>query len=250
VTVCAGCNKEESLVGSHIIPEFFYKYVYTNDHKFVEITPENKDDLETKQKGLREPLLCRACEQVFSKFEAITADFVRQISSGNLKSISVQQLSPDILLINKHNYDAIKRCLLSILWRASVSRLDTFSEYDLAAHSDRVKSICFGNSSIPWHQYPIVVTKLKLGNLKTVQLMMLHRPGNYKNKTLYSMTLAGFNFDFFVDDDFADKEAELISMKPQDMAIRSIQLNDLNVSEGFLDRFKDDDVRIFYEKHK
>jgi hypothetical protein len=39
---CKLCLKEKELCHSHIIPEFFYKPLYTDKHKFLAI-PSNKE---------------------------------------------------------------------------------------------------------------------------------------------------------------------------------------------------------------
>ena len=76
---CAGCNNKKMLQNSHIIPEFFYRYVYTKDHKFILISSDNEDKLKISQKGFREKLLCKDCENYLAKFEKITAEFFNEI---------------------------------------------------------------------------------------------------------------------------------------------------------------------------
>ena len=58
------CKVNGDLQRSHIIPEFFYRLVYDAKPRRFHVVSAKQSDRETfEQKGLRESLLCRACEQ-------------------------------------------------------------------------------------------------------------------------------------------------------------------------------------------
>jgi hypothetical protein len=62
--VCALCKVNGDLQRSHIIPEFFYKMVYEAQPRRLRVVSAEPSVPERyEQKGLRESLLCRACEQ-------------------------------------------------------------------------------------------------------------------------------------------------------------------------------------------
>ena len=77
---CKLCLKQKDLQKSHLIPEFFYKPLYDEKHRFhvLTTTPEDKNIFE--QKGIREKLLCYDCEQYFSQLE----DYVRKVFYGGV----------------------------------------------------------------------------------------------------------------------------------------------------------------------
>ena len=60
---CRLCLKEKPIQNSHIIPEFLYKPLYDNLHRFKSLSTLPEIKIEYKQKGIREKLLCRDCEQ-------------------------------------------------------------------------------------------------------------------------------------------------------------------------------------------
>src|SRR3546814_17650673 len=66
---CALCLLPKPLQDSHIIPEFLYGVMYDAKHRYnvLRLAPERRERIE--QKGVREQLLCRDCEQKFSKLE-------------------------------------------------------------------------------------------------------------------------------------------------------------------------------------
>src|SRR3546814_927086 len=66
---CALCLLPKPLQDSHIIPEFLYGVMYDDKHRYnvLSLAPERRERIE--QKGVREQLLSRDCEQKFSKLE-------------------------------------------------------------------------------------------------------------------------------------------------------------------------------------
>jgi hypothetical protein len=76
---CALCCEEADLRASHIIPEFMFKPLYGEDyHRFHVLSAQARNRYE--QKGIREKLLCEACEQRFS----VNERYVSQLMFGDL----------------------------------------------------------------------------------------------------------------------------------------------------------------------
>jgi len=69
---CKLCQSSTDLMSSHIIPEFVYRPSYDNIHRAIHLkaNPQKRNYL---QKGLREQLLCKSCEQRFSRYESYFA---------------------------------------------------------------------------------------------------------------------------------------------------------------------------------
>ena len=64
---CFLCLSEATLRASHVVPEFFYKPMYDEKHRFFTVSsdPERRDRMH--QKGVRESLLCDDCEGRFAR---------------------------------------------------------------------------------------------------------------------------------------------------------------------------------------
>lgn len=247
---CAGCNNKKMLQNSHIIPEFFYRYVYTKDHKFILISSDNEDKLKISQKGFREKLLCKDCENYLAKFEKITAEFFNEIVYQKYNKLKAEKIEADILKIEKYNYLAIKKCLLSILWRASISTLKEFSDYDLGKeNNEKIKQLIFSNEDISWKCFPILITKVIFGNKFCSDVLFPHKKGQYKNILLYSMTLAGFNIDYFITENFDNANCEYI-FNDRFCNIKDIHIEDLKLEPDLINRLGDKDVDTFYQKHE
>ena len=131
---CELCHNDKELKNSHIIPEFFYKPLYDEKHRF-NVIPLSEDQIfRYEQKGLREKLLCGDCENKLSKWE----DYVRRIFYGG-KEILITNGDP--IKIEGIDYAKFKLFQLSLLWRASVSKLKFFEGVSLGPHEEKIRQM-------------------------------------------------------------------------------------------------------------
>lgn len=127
---CRLCSMEKNLEKSHIIPEFFFKPVYDGLHRLNVISTIAEEINRFEQKGLRERLLCHDCEQVLSPFE----DYARRFFYGGVELQMTKDRNP--ISIKDVNYHKLKLFQLSLLWRASVSRLRFFAKVSLPSQQE------------------------------------------------------------------------------------------------------------------
>lgn len=254
MAICKKCFRDLPLQKSHIIPEFFFKYVYSNDHKFTQVAIENKDDLHTEQKGWREELFCHDCEEEMSAFEKITADFFRNLNQSPEKFNPIEETPNYTYFDCNIDYLQIKKCLLSILWRASISSLEEFIDYNLDSDiQDELKNIIFSDLTIDTLCYPIMISRIKMGTMDSCDLIMPWKKGHSDlyNCDIYSFSLAGFQIDIFMDKELKipNPDIEKMFLNPTNLFIRNIPFESLEIKEDLLKRFKDSDVISFYKKH-
>ncbi len=115
---CKLCHSNDPLRNSHIIPEFLYKALYDDKHRFFEISSNPDKKTSFQQKGLREKLLCDACEQRLSIWEQYTC---KLLHGGVAQTYS--QCSDDHFYLEELDYKKLKLFQLSVLWRAGLSSL-------------------------------------------------------------------------------------------------------------------------------
>jgi hypothetical protein len=132
---CALCLQEVGLQRSHIIPEFLYETLYDEMHRLqvLSIIPEQANWRE--QKGLRERLLCHACEQKFSVWERYASLVLR----GGLPLTFKQE--GNIVHIAGLDYRQFKLFQLSVLWRAGASSLQFFEKVQLGKHEEILRRL-------------------------------------------------------------------------------------------------------------
>ena len=132
--VCKLCNTTRQLCNSHVIPEFFFKSAYDELHRAIEVTatPIQRRLL---QKGYREKLLCKPCEERINKFEKYVYDLWFK------KKILPKTIYSEYFTVKGIDYHKFKLFHLSVLWRASVSSLPQFSFVELGPHEKKIKDL-------------------------------------------------------------------------------------------------------------
>lgn len=78
--VCRLCKKPAQLCHSHILPEFLYRPLYDDKHRFSVLT-KNVEGYQYLQRGLTERMLCAKCERQLSAHERYAADVMNGCSA-------------------------------------------------------------------------------------------------------------------------------------------------------------------------
>lgn len=160
----AGCIGAP-LCGSHIIPEFMWRPLYGPGHKMIGLkVRDGESHAELVQKGLREPLLCAACEGFLNRhYERPNAEIWRAIVSGGerpRKGVVVKPLtvkgsaqSRGFVLLGL-DYPSFKPLLLSVLWRCSVSTLPEYSDVSLGPYEGEIHQKIVTRNPGPVDRFP------------------------------------------------------------------------------------------------
>src|SRR5580700_1257902 len=133
-SLCRLCKSPGVLRRSHILPEFLYRPLYDEKHRFFVVTA-GIDGQRYAQRGFTEELLCDRCEQQLSRYEKYAAE----VMSGRLKHHYRRRGSR--ITINDIDYARFKLFQQSILWRASVSSLEFFRLVALGPHEERLRNM-------------------------------------------------------------------------------------------------------------
>jgi hypothetical protein len=147
-TACALCREPAVLRRSHIVPELLHRPIYDDKHQ-LEVVRCEAVRATTLRKGLRERLLCDACEHRIKKFEDYFA------ASWYSNPACSRAMSADLTISAQFEYGLLKLFVLSILWRASASRLPDFSEVNLGPHQERMRRQLLDEGPGPADEYPI-----------------------------------------------------------------------------------------------
>lgn len=167
--------------------------MYDPKHRFLKISPEPTEKNKYVQKGLREYLLCNDCEQHINEYEkyANSAMFYEQP-----KSISQNH---KIAVIGGIDYKLMKLFQLSILWRASVSSLETFSEIKLGLHQERLRKMVLNNIPGKYADYGCLQTAIFIERNKlATDLLMPVDLVRIKKYTTYRFVFGGMMWLYFV----------------------------------------------------
>lgn len=148
---CRLCHQEHELRNSHIVPEFLYGGLYNQKNHLMAINGRGRQGWKPLQQGIREKLFCEACEQHFNEY--CEKPFRRQWCG--ISPLPNPWTEPEIIWLTV-DYSSFKLFHLSILFRASVSSLPTYSEVALGPHEDRMRNMLINRDPGHFWQYPVM----------------------------------------------------------------------------------------------
>lgn len=154
LSVCRLCKQPRQLCSSHIIPEFMYRPLYDEKHRFWQLSSFPQRPNRKFQKGFRELLLCADCEQRFSRFER----YARDVFFGNATSQPVQIETG--LLFSRLRYKPLKLFFLSLIWRLAVTSVSQLKGISLGQYEELLRyRLVEGDAGAYW-EFPALVTAL------------------------------------------------------------------------------------------
>jgi len=148
---CYLCHNERQLRNSHIIPEFLYEKLYNSKGHMMAINGIGNRGYKPLQNGEKEYLFCDDCERLFNDW--YEKPFLMQWARAN----PLPNPWSDLEAIHwiQSDYKVLKMFHLSVLFRASVSSLPTFSEVSLGSHEEKIRKILLDNVCPNRFEYPI-----------------------------------------------------------------------------------------------
>lgn len=151
---CKLCGEDAELRYSHIFPEFVYKPLYDDKHRFHVLSDSHETPPKREQKGIREHLLCAKCETLFAKYERY-ASLVFD-NRANVRS----RREGDLVRLEGIEYKSFKLFALSVLWRAGVSSLPLFSQVTLGPHEKKLRTMLRDEDAGPPEKYPFLMASV------------------------------------------------------------------------------------------
>jgi hypothetical protein len=147
---CKLCQGPGPLRNSHVIPEFLHATAYDEKHR-IGLT-ESGGRMRLLQKGVREPLLCAACEHLINtRYE--------QPIARVWQALLPEALPRDVHLLEGLDYQVFKLFHLSILWRASVAGGPEWSQVSLGSrHEEALRQILLQERVPERTRYPVLGT--------------------------------------------------------------------------------------------
>ena len=145
---CKLCGQVRQLRKSHIVPEFCFRSLYNEKHKFIQLSNDPCDRTITRPQGLYDLLLCGECEARMAVYENY---FKSLISDGNLD----QDLNENIIKVTGVDSDQLKFFTVSVIWRYYVSKFRK-CDFELGPHADYMKRMLLNSESSIWHKYGFI----------------------------------------------------------------------------------------------
>lgn len=190
--ICQLCQQEANLCNSHILPEFIYKALYDEKHRYHVISDQEGKRYRDEQKGIREKLLCKDCELQLSKYEKYTSEMFQ--GRKNLQNSEVNGLI-HVKGINYHNF---KLFMMSILWRSGVSSLRMYQNVKLGKHEEKLRLLIASDNPGGKQDYPFMISPIVHKGERELDLIVAPSRSRVMNHKCYRFVFSGLAVAFLV----------------------------------------------------
>lgn len=190
--VCKLCEGSKHLCRSHVIPEFAFSALYDSEHRFIEVVDVVNGTVRKAQKGYWDRLLCEVCEARMNEFEKHSCVFFSNPLPPHIENSRRIREFPDV------SYEKLKLLVLSILWRASVSKLQFFEHVSLGPHEEKIRQMLLSQSPGGAEEYGVMTWALHLEGEHLKDFLVEPTYQRYDGRKCYRIVASGFLFYVFV----------------------------------------------------
>ncbi len=185
---CHYCKQDKTLIKAHIIPKHFY--LDYKEEKFVLVDALSLKT-KIKQSGtLDKNILCADCDgKILKKFD----DEGYRILLNEIPKHTVMRTPTEAfyhLKQEEFNYELLRKFFISILWRASISKLDENSEVSLGMYEEKALDILKGKNSYD-NLFKILIFKFP-DNLDYNKVVFTSK-AKFGNCITYVINMAGYH---------------------------------------------------------
>lgn len=147
INLCRGLNcKSSDLISAHIIPRGFARIARDDGH-IISIEPGRKPSVTKYQHGsFDSSILCSACDGKLGRFDDYLVDFCRTFLKRQ------KPLSKSGFQVHDVDADLLRKGILAILWRASISQRPECKRITLGPFELKARDILFG--TVQLEQFP------------------------------------------------------------------------------------------------
>ncbi len=187
---CRLCRKPKPLQDSHIVPEFVYTPLYNAKHQLFSLAGSTK--VKIFQKGVREKLLCRECEQQFSRYENYAARTL--FAPGHPFSTN-----GPFKVFSGLRYKGLKLFLLSLLWRFAETSLPQLTGARLGPHREKLRVLLSTENPGDYTLYACAMTEVSLNGVVLHQwIIPPKRSRSPEGDIIWNMVIGGYLMSFYV----------------------------------------------------
>lgn len=196
--VCKLCLSERNLIGkSHILPNFMYKDLFDDGHRMVKFTTQTPNSKRSIPTGDYESdILCADCDnKIIGQLESYASSI---FYGGNLPVKIENFVKPDGLeftQVKGVDYNKFKLFLLSLLWRASISKRDFFKNVNLGPYEEKIRRMIHKSDPGCSEAYPCIITSYRKHDLPK-EIIAEPKKIRLDNNVGYAFLINGFLYNF------------------------------------------------------
>lgn len=186
--LCSYCKIRPASVKAHIIPQSFFvehlgegeipRLLSTSEKHYPKKSPIGEYDTD---------ILCEPCEQTFSVVDDYGYEFFHQNGS---RQIIHEGTEAEAYVYRDVDYRLLKLFLLSVLWRASVSKRNFYAGVSLGPYEERALKLIKEASAGESHEFPMLFEKFEYAE-DLIPILCPTRK-SFKGINGYQLLLNGF----------------------------------------------------------
>ncbi len=197
---CKLCLRHDQLRNSHVLSEFLYEPTYQHfdpqdpkKKRMLQVPSDASVRLSYPQKGLRERLLCGACEQHLNRVG-------ERYASGVLKTMDGTEIPSGerLAVVSGVDYAAFKLFLMAQLWRAGVASDPDWGTVKLGPHQERLRKMLAAAEPGEPHEYACSVTRIPASSGALARAVIPPATAKYGAHRLYEFTARGYSWMYVV----------------------------------------------------
>jgi hypothetical protein len=223
--LCRLCHQERELRNSHIVPEFLYADLYNDKGHLMAVNGRGSKGWKPLQNGMKEYLFCEACEQHFN--EHFEKPFLRFWVQG--RPLPDPWIGDQYQMINA-DYGTFKLFHVSVVFRAGVSTLATFSEVSLGPHEERMRQMLLAREPGPETLYPIFGYAVVHHRTRAIiQMVSKAQSNRFGGRRCYGIMYGGVQWWTCVASDVNHEFQQVALRADGSMPIASVPWNEVSV---------------------
>jgi len=187
---CQYCGENKKLIKAHIIPASFFKPLRADNGDVPYLMNDLPGEFPKKsQTGVYDKtILCRECEDQFAKWDEY--GFKTLVDGAKQLKPMYDQQKLLAFILPQVDIDQLKRFLLSVLWRASVSSQDFYKQVNLGPYQDKIQAILENTTTLAKDEYSFFLSRFDDQYFGTT--MLDPRLERWDGVNYYRIYLGGF----------------------------------------------------------
>ena len=219
---CKLCQNEKKLLKkSHIISDFLHSALYDEKHRLIKFKPE--DLLKEKNKISKPPsatydggILCGVCDNdIIGAYESYASKLLTNKLNAKEKITCKESLTENnekVVEISNLNYAKTKLFLLSILWRASISKNSDFDNVNLGPYESKLRDLIYSGNPGKESDFPITIIQFEEGSGFSSFIGTLRRHQS-DHTSFYSIIITGYLIAFHLKENKDSKQWNKSNLK-------------------------------------
>jgi hypothetical protein len=158
--LCRFCEQDKKLIEAHIIAQCLHEPLQHPSGPMMLVSKEHDSHPKRVRTGQYDrEILCADCDNKFSPWENYTAKLL--MTAGAYERYREAMPGEDFYRIPEYDYASLKLCLLSILWRMSISKLPSFKRIALGPFEAMIRQMLLDKNPGRTDEFPVFVVRLK-----------------------------------------------------------------------------------------